>query len=65
MLDKFGLLPFTVLIQTGYQKGEGYAENIPALWQAQQIYKFNIFSDYWEQNRCFLFSTEYAQHITE
>ena len=42
MLDKFELLQSTVLIWTGYQKGEGYAKNIPALWQAQQIYKFNI-----------------------
>ena len=36
-LDKSGLLPSTVLIQTVYEKGEGYAKNIPALWQAQQI----------------------------
>ena len=51
--ENYRLLPFTVLIQTGFQKGEGYAENIPALWQAQQIYTSNIRSDYWEQNHCF------------
>ena len=55
MLGRFGLLPSTVLIQTGYRKDEGYAKNIPALCQAQQIYKFNILSEYWEQNRCLLF----------
>ena len=38
ILDRFGILPSTVLMQTGYQKGEGYAKNIPALCQAQQIY---------------------------
>ena len=52
-LGKFRLLPSTVIIQTGYQKGEGYAKNIPAFWQAQQLYKSNILSDYWKQNLCF------------
>ena len=30
-LGKSGLLQSTVIIQTGYQNGEGYAKNIPAL----------------------------------
>ena len=49
----FAKLPSTVIIQTGYQKGEGYAKNIPAFRQVLQLYKSNILSDYWKQNRCF------------
>ena len=60
MLGKFGLLPPTVLIQADYRKSAGYAKTILAFCQAQQIFKFNILSDDWEQTRCFLFSTEYA-----
>ena len=37
ILDRFELLPSTVLMQTGYQMGEGYAKNISSLCQAQQI----------------------------
>ena len=37
-----GILPSTVLLQTGYQKGEDYSTNIPYVIQAQQIYYFNI-----------------------
>ena len=51
ILDGVGLLPSTLLIQIRYRKDEGYAKNIPALCQAQEIYKFNILSAYWEQNR--------------
>ena len=47
-LERIGILQSTVLLKTGYQKGEGYSTNIPCVFQAQQIHYFNILNVYWK-----------------